>query len=98
MGVITIEGSFEQAYYYEQDYIAQVTTLIVPCGPDVFDHDTRRAPAEKVTKAVAALDRPSIDKAPEAPGGSGGSAGPSIWALDPPEGADPIKVSFGLSP
>jgi hypothetical protein len=56
MGVITIEGSFKQAYYYEQDYIAQVTALIVPCGPDVFDHDTRRAPAEEATKAVAVLD------------------------------------------
>ncbi|XP_066361165.1 uncharacterized protein [Miscanthus floridulus] len=29
-GVITVEGSFKQAYYYEQDYVAQVTTLIAP--------------------------------------------------------------------
>ena len=32
-GVITVEGSFEQAYYYEQDYVAQVATLIAPMIP-----------------------------------------------------------------
>jgi hypothetical protein len=26
--VITVEGSFEQAYYYEQDCVTQVATLI----------------------------------------------------------------------
>ena len=29
-GVITVEGSFEQAYYYEQDCIAQAATLVTP--------------------------------------------------------------------
>ena len=29
-GVITVEGSFEQAYYYEQDYVTQVAMLIAP--------------------------------------------------------------------
>jgi hypothetical protein len=27
-GVITVEGSFEQAYYCEQDYVAQTATLV----------------------------------------------------------------------
>jgi len=31
-GVIIIEGSFEQAYYCEQDCIAQAATLITPYG------------------------------------------------------------------
>ena len=31
--VITIEGSFEQAYYYEQDYITQEAALIAPYVP-----------------------------------------------------------------
>jgi hypothetical protein len=29
-GVITIEGSFEQAYYCEQDYVAQAAALVAP--------------------------------------------------------------------
>jgi hypothetical protein len=29
-GVITVEGSFEQAYYCEQDCIAQAATLVTP--------------------------------------------------------------------
>jgi hypothetical protein len=29
-GVITVEGSFEQAYYYEQDCITQVAALVAP--------------------------------------------------------------------
>ncbi|XP_066384751.1 uncharacterized protein [Miscanthus floridulus] len=29
-GVITVEGSFEEAYYYEQDCIAQAVMLIAP--------------------------------------------------------------------
>jgi len=32
-GVITVEGSFEQAYYYEQDYVAQAAELIAPVIP-----------------------------------------------------------------
>jgi hypothetical protein len=35
-GVITIEGSFEQAYYYEQDYVAQAVMLISPYAPDAL--------------------------------------------------------------
>jgi hypothetical protein len=27
-GVTTVEGSFEQPYYSEQDYIAQIATLV----------------------------------------------------------------------
>ena len=77
-GVITVKGSFEQAYYYEQDCIAQVTMLIAPCDPDGSSHDTERALVEEATKAVAALDRSSIGEAARALGGSNGSAGPSI--------------------
>jgi hypothetical protein len=29
-GVITVEGNFEQTYYYEQDCITQATTLVAP--------------------------------------------------------------------
>jgi hypothetical protein len=32
-GVITVEGSFEQAYYYKLDYVAQVIVLITPVLP-----------------------------------------------------------------
>ena len=48
--------------------------------------------------AAAALDRLSVSEALEAPGGSGGSTGPSIQALGQSEGVDPIKVSSYLSP
>ena len=44
------------------------------------------------------LDRPSIGEVDKVPGGSGVSAGPSIYALGPPEGVDPIEVSSNLSP
>ena len=77
-GVITVEGSFEQAYYCKQDYIAQAATLITPCAPDGPSHDAGRASAEGVAKAAAVLDRPSIGEVPKASGGSGGSASPSI--------------------
>ena len=97
-GVITIEGSFEQAYYCEQDCITQVATLIAPYDPDGSSHDTERALVEEATKAVAMLDRSSIGEAARALGGSNGSAGPSIQVLGPPEGVDPIKVSSDLSP
>jgi len=46
-GVITIEGSFEQAYYYKQDYIAQAAALIAPYDPNVSSHDVGRAPAKE---------------------------------------------------
>ena len=97
-GVITIEGSFEQAYYCEQDCITQVATLIAPYDPDGSSHDTERALVEEATKAVAMLDRSSIGEAARALGGSNGSASPSIQALSPPKGVDPIEVSSNLSP
>ena len=42
-GVITVEGSFEQAYYCEQDYVTQADTLFAPYGPAGSSRDTRRA-------------------------------------------------------
>jgi hypothetical protein len=81
-GVITIEGNYEQAYYYEQDYVAQATMLVAPCAPDGPSRDIGRTPAEGATKEVAVLDQPSIVKAVITSSGSGGSAGPSIRALD----------------
>jgi hypothetical protein len=39
-GVITIEGSFEQGYYCEQDCVTQAATLITPYAPDGSDRDT----------------------------------------------------------
>jgi hypothetical protein len=32
-GVITVEGSFEQVYYYEQDYITQAVALVASYNP-----------------------------------------------------------------
>jgi hypothetical protein len=97
-GVITIEGSFEQAYYYEQDCIAQAATLIAPCALDSPGRDAGRASAEEATKVAVLLDQPSIGKAVKTSGGSSGSTGPSIQALGPLEGVDPIEVRFDLSP
>jgi hypothetical protein len=77
-GVITVEGSFEQAYYYEQDYVTQVTALIAPCTLDGLSHDARTALVEEVAKTAAVLDRPSINKVVKTSGGSDGSASPSI--------------------
>ena len=77
-GVITVECNFEQAYYYEQDCVAQVAALSAPCGPAGFGCDTGRVPAKGGTKATVMLNRSSIGEAPKAPGGSDGSAGPSI--------------------
>ena len=48
-GVITVEGSFEQAYYYEQDCVTQAATLIAPCALDSSGHDTEGAPVEVAT-------------------------------------------------
>ena len=97
-GVFTIEGSFEQAYYYDQDYITQVATLIMPCAPNGPGHDTKRASTKEAAKATAVLDQPSISETAKVPSGSYGSAGPSIQALSPLEGVDPIEVSSNLSP
>jgi hypothetical protein len=77
-GVIIVEGSFEQAYYCEQDYITQAAALVTPCAPDGPNRDVGRAPMEGVAKAAAKLDRSSIDRAAKTLGDSGGSVGPSI--------------------
>ncbi|XP_066361099.1 uncharacterized protein [Miscanthus floridulus] len=77
-GVITVEGSFEQVYYCEQDCIAQAAAVIAPCAPDSSGHNTEGASAEEAAKVAVVLDRPSIGEAPKASGDSGGSAGPSI--------------------
>jgi hypothetical protein len=77
-GVITVEGSFERAYYYEKDYVTKAVTLIAPCAPDGPSHDAERAPVEEAAKAAMTFGQPSISEAANAPGGSGGSAGPSV--------------------
>jgi hypothetical protein len=48
--VITVEGSFEQAYYYEQDCITQAATLVASCALDSPGRDAGRAPVEEATK------------------------------------------------
>ena len=53
---------------------------------------------EEATKVVVVLNRPSISEVDKVPSGSGDSAGPSIQALGPPKGVDPIEVSSDLSP
>ena len=55
-GVITVEGSFEQAYYYKQDCVAQVAALITPYAPNGPSHNAGRAPVEEAAKMVAVLD------------------------------------------
>jgi hypothetical protein len=55
-GVITVKGSFEQAYYCKQDCVAQAATLIAPYAPDGPNHDAKRALVEEATKAAAVLD------------------------------------------
>ena len=75
-GVITVEGSFKQAYYYEQDCAAQA--VIAPCAPNSPNCDIGRAPMKEATEAAAALGRPSIGEVAKAPGGSDGLASPSI--------------------
>jgi hypothetical protein len=92
-GVITIKGSFEQAYYYEEDCIAQAYYY-----EQAYYCDVGRALAEEATKAAVLLDQPSFGKAIKTSGSSGGSTNPSIQALGPLEGVDPIEVRFDLSP
>ena len=77
-GVITVEGSFEQAYYYEQDCVAQATALVAPYDPNGSGHNAGRASAEEATKVAVALDRSSIDEVDKVTRGSGGLASPSI--------------------
>ena len=55
-GVITIEGSFEEAYYYEQDCVTQAAMLVAPCALDGPGHDMGRALVEAAAKAAAVLD------------------------------------------
>ncbi|XP_066381105.1 uncharacterized protein [Miscanthus floridulus] len=62
-GVITVKGSFEQAYYCEQDCVAQAATLVAPYVPDGPDHNAGRALAEGAAKAAMVLDRLSIGEA-----------------------------------
>ena len=53
---------------------------------------------EEASKTAVVVDRPSIGKAVNTSSYSGGSACPSIHVLGTLEVADPIKVSFDLSP
>jgi hypothetical protein len=85
--VITIEGSLEQAYYCEQDSVAQAAALSAPCGPTSSSIDARMAPAKGGALVMAVLDRLGSSEAPDAIGGGEGSAGPSIKVLGPLEGA-----------
>ena len=77
-GVITVEGSFKQAYYCEQEYVTQAATLATPYAPDGPSRNTGRAPAEEATKTAAVLDQLKIGKAVKTSSGSAGSAGTSI--------------------
>ena len=77
-GVITVEGSFKQAYYHEQECVTQAAALVVPYAPNGLGHDAEGASTEETTKAAAVLDRSSIGKADKVPSGSGGLASPSI--------------------
>jgi hypothetical protein len=95
-GVNTIKGSFEQAYYCEQDCVVQAAALVAPCARDGSGHDKEGAPVEEATKVAAVLDLPSIGEAPKASSSSGGSASPFIQALGPLEGADPIEMKTNL--
>jgi hypothetical protein len=53
---------------------------------------------EGAAKAAAMLNRPSIGEAAKTPSSSDGLANPSIQVLSPPEGVNPIEMSFDLSP
>ena len=77
-GVITVEGSFEQAYYCKQDCVAQAAMLVTPYAPNGPGHNAGRPPVKEASKTVVVVDRPSIGKEVKTFGGSGGSAGPSI--------------------
>lgn len=61
-GVISVEGSFEQAYYCDQDYVAQAVIVLVSHGPMSSDRDAREVLAKEKAKAMAPLDRPSSDE------------------------------------
>jgi hypothetical protein len=75
-GVITVEGSFEKAYYCEQDCISQAAPLVTPYALDGPSRNAKRAPAEETAKAAVALDQLSIGEAAKTPGGSGARLAP----------------------
>jgi hypothetical protein len=77
-GVITVESSFEQAYYHEQDYVAQAATLSAIYVPVGSGCDVARVPMKAGIKVMAKLDQPSIGKVPDATGDSDRLASPSI--------------------
>jgi len=77
-GVITIEGSFEQAYYYEQDYVAQAAALIAPYALDGPGRDAGRVPTKGTTKAVVVPGHPNVGEAAKTSGGNDGLVSPSI--------------------
>ena len=77
-GVITVEGSFEQAYYCEQDCVGQAAVLIAPCAPDGPDHDTGRVSTKEAAEAVVVPSHPRFGEVAKTPGGSDSSVGPSI--------------------
>ena len=54
-GAITVEGSFEQAYYCDQDYVAQEAMLSSSCGPFGSDRGAGRAPAKGEALATVML-------------------------------------------
>ena len=72
--------------------------LITPYAPDSPSHNIGRAPTKEAAKAVVVPSHLGIGEKGKTPGGSDGSAGPSIQALGPLEGVDPIEVSIDLSP
>ena len=67
-------------------------------APLALTHGVGGAPAKEEARALATLNRPNSGKAPDTAGGCDSSAGPSIQALGPLEGVEPIKVSSNLSP
>ncbi|XP_066324073.1 uncharacterized protein [Miscanthus floridulus] len=65
-GVIIVEGSFEQAYYYKQDCVAQVATLVASCAPDGPSRDAEQSVRTKQSDdahASLALDTSTFHSA-----------------------------------
>jgi hypothetical protein len=85
-GVITVKGSFKQAYYYEQDCVTQAATLVAPCAPNSPGRDTGKVSAKEATKAAAVPDHPGIGDVAKTPGDSNGSVGPFVKAFSPRRG------------
>jgi hypothetical protein len=74
--VITVEGSFEQAYYCDQDCVAQAVIVLASHGPASSDRNAREVLAKEKAKVMASLDLPSSNEAPDTTSGHDGSAGP----------------------